>query len=467
MKIMLIRYHDKKDMNTRMPESVKGVQGVLPPLSLAYLAGVLEKEGYEVKIVDALALNLTKKEFDSLVKKEKPDICGVTCTTITFLGALEALSICKKNRAITVIGGVHLSVYPKETLSHKFIDYGIAGEGEYALLELVRAIESKSAEDIRNIKGLVYREKGKVICNGERIVEDIDSLPMPAYHLLPVERYSLIIDKGNVMTVMASRGCPFQCDFCFKSPSNRVLRIRKPELVVKEIEYLKENLDINSIIFYDDTFTFNRKFVEDFCNLMIKKKLGVVWEAPTRVDRVDSKLLVLMKKAGCFRLKYGVESGNERILRMMHKGITRARVKEVFRLSRKAGIEAFAYFMIGYATETKETINDTINFAVEIDADYAIFSAVIPCPRTGLYDYVLKEGIIKEDYWRKFTLGKVDYRFPYLVKDADEWVKKAYRRFYIRPKYIMRRIKSIKRWEDIRNSMAGLYGLIMFKMENM
>jgi len=462
MDIVLIRYHDKGNINTRLPESLNKKQGVLPPLGLAYIASSLEKADHRVKIIDAIAENLTKNEVKEKIIEFNPRIVGVTCMTPTIRGALEACEIAKECGTIVVIGGVHLEVYPKETLSYNFIDYGIIGEGEEAIIELVDAIENHKPID--NIQGLAYKKNNEILLNPARIVNNIDDLPFPARHLLPMEKYNSIISLYPMTTMMTSRGCPFRCGFCFKRESDKVLRLRDPVKVVDEMEQVVKQYKIKEIMFYDDTFTWNKNHVIGICNEIFKRGIKVKWEAPTRVDVIDEPLLELMKKAGCIRLRYGVESGDPAILKLMNKNINIEMVKRAVKMTKKAGIEVFAYFIIGYANETPQTIQKTINLARELNCDLVMFTVATPCPQTPLYTLAFQKNIIDYDYWQQFTLGKIDHRFPYFVADADKWIKRAYRKFYFRPSYILRQLLKIRSWDDIKKHWQAFKGLLFFSI---
>lgn len=463
MKILLIRYHDKDNINTRLPESLNKIQGVLPPLGISYIAAVLEKNGYEVSILDAIALNLTKDETRDYIKRERPDIVGVTAMTSNIRGALEAASVAKECGATVVIGGPQLAVYPEETLSYDFIDYGVIGEGEYTMLELVRALERK--ESIESIKGLIFKKDGKVRVNEPAIVDNLDSLPFPARHLLPMERYSSIIGFHPVTTMMSMRGCPFKCGYCFKQPTDKKCRYRSSANVVDEMEHVVQQYGVREIMFYDDTFTLKRSRVVEICEEILRRGLDVKWEAPTRVDVVDAELLQLMQKAGCIRLRYGVESGDPNILKAMNKGVTLAQVKEVFKRTKEAGIETFAYFMIAYIGETPETIERTISFAKGLDPDLVMFTVTTPYPETPLFNEAAEKGIIDRDYWREFTLGKRSDRLPYLVENADQWAKRAYRAFYLRPSFVLKKLWKVRSWDAFKKHLLAAEALFLFKMK--
>ncbi len=461
MKVLLIRYHDKSNINTRLPESLNKAQGVLPPLGIAYIAVILKGAGHDVKVIDALALNLTAGEVRQIISQEGAEVIGVTTMISNVKGALEVCRIGKDCGVTTVLGGPLLSIYPRETLAYDFVDYGIIGEGEYPMLELVNAL--RDSRPVVSIKGLAYKENGKIKINEAFINEDLDTLAFPDRDLLPIERYSSIIGLHPVTTMITSRGCPFHCGFCVKGPSDRKYRVRTPRNVVDEMELVVKKYKVKEIMFYDDTLTLNRDFVVGMCNEVLRRKLKIKWESPTRIDRVDEDLLKLMHKAGCIRLRYGVESGDEGILSLMNKEIDLAKVREVFKKTREVGIETFAYFIIGYIYETPQTIKKTISFAKELNPDLVMFTVATPYPKTPLFDLAVKEGFVEEDYWSKFISGVEQERITYFVADADKWVRRAYVGFYLRLSYILKRFSKIRSIDDIKKHFQAAKAIIAFK----
>jgi anaerobic magnesium-protoporphyrin IX monomethyl ester cyclase len=462
VKIVLVRYHDAGDVNTRLPESLNRVRGVMPPLGLAYVAAVLEAAGYDVKIIDAIALNLIADDIRQIITREAPDIVGVTSMISNVRGALEAARLAKESGAITVMGGPLLSLYAKQTLSYDFIDYGIIGEGEYPMLELVKALQHNTP--LNSITGLVYRDNKIVKVNEPYIVMDLDALPLPARHLLPVEKYSSIINHHPIATMIASRGCPYKCGFCVKGPSDKKCRFRNPKNVVDEMESNIDRYKVKEIMFYDDSLTFNRKYITDICNEIIARNLKIRWESPTRIDCIDLDLLKLMHKAGCVRLRYGVESGDERILKIMNKGINLSRAKDVFKWTKKTGIETFAYFIIGYIYETPQTIRNTILLAQTLNPDFVMFTIATPYPTTSLAELAIKEGLMGPNYWEEFILNARNDRLPYLVDNAEEWIRKAYKNFYFRPSYIFKRLFKIKTLDGLKKHIQAVRSITDFKL---
>ncbi|MCK5022712.1 MAG: cobalamin-dependent protein [Candidatus Aenigmarchaeota archaeon] len=461
MKVLLVRYHDKGNINTRLPESLNEIQGVYPPLGIAYIAANLEKHGFNVKILDAQALNILSTEARDFIMKEKPDVVGISAMTPNFEGVLEVAKFSKESGATVVLGGPQISTYPKESIDYDFVDYAIEGEAEEAFVELLKRIENKKS--VVGVPGLVYKKGNKIHSSGPTIIMDLNSIPMPAWHLLPMDKYKCIITEKPFITMITSRGCPYQCGFCFKSATDKINRRHNPKSIVDEIEKCIEKYKIKEVMFYDDTLTLKRDHIEGICNEILKRGLKIKWEGPTRLNVVDKELLVLMKKAGCFRLRFGVESGDPRILKLMRKGITLDLARKVFRWTKQAGIQRFAYFMIGYYSEDAKTMRNTINFAKELDPEWIMFTAATPLPKTNLFDLCTKDGLTDENYWLDYMKGKNDGRMDYIVKDADKWAKKAYMEFYLRPSYIFKKIMTLKSPYDVMNNIKGAIAILRIR----
>lgn len=464
MKILLIRHHDEGNYCTRLPASLEKVRGVMPPLGLAYIAGVLENNGFNVSILDSMALNYTSAQTRNYIFQLKPDVVGITAMTPTFRGALEVARFSKEAGSIVVIGGPQTSVYPSETLVNKNVDFIIIGEGEYAFLELVKGLQNNNWR--KDIIGLGYKQKGKVFLNQPAIVENLDSLPYPSRHLLPMKKYSTVIGLSPMTTMITARGCPYQCGYCFKMPQDRYYRMRSAKSVVDEMGYLWGNYSLKEIMFYDDSLTINRKHITDICSEMINRGLKLKWESPTRVDCVDYELLKLMKKAGCISLRYGVESGHPKILKLMKKDIALSKITEIFKLTQKVGIETFAYFIIGYAQEDDITVKATINFAKKLNPDKVMFTIAVPYPNTDLYNLAFEMGKAPQDYWKDYTLGLRNDPLPFLIDNAEFWVKKAYWEFYFRPTFVLKNIRKIRSWDIFRKNIIAVSALILFKLQN-
>lgn len=463
MKVLLVNPPYEGNINTWTPESTNRAIGAQPPIGIAYLAAMLEKENISVSILDANALNLGRDAIAERIRKENPDIVGVTAMTLISINATAVCRIAKEvSKAVTVIGGPHVTLFQKETLESPYVDYAMDGEAEYTFLEFVRAIANNGPVD--DIGGMVYRKDGEVIANKISIVEDLNSLPFPAVHLLPNDRYSLANAKNPFGSIVTSRGCPFKCCFCIRGPIDRYVRFRDPENVVDEIEYLVKDYKVKEINIRNDTVTVKRAHMSGICEELLKRNIKIRWQGPTRVDCVDKELLKLMKRAGCHTVRYGIESGNQNVLNRMGKGTTLKQIRDAVRWTKEAGIDIMAYFMVGYIDETESEMMDTINFARELNPDGAIFSIGTPLPATDLFNKALEKGLIEESYWREYVTGKRMDRAPYLVKDAEKWAKKALWSFYFRPSYILKRLKKIDSWDAFSKHAIGAYSFLRFKM---
>lgn len=449
-------------VNTALATEMEKVRGEFPPLGLMYIASMLQRErDDEVEILDNYVENLSVEALGEVIKQKQPDVVGISTMTPTFKSALAAADVAKKAGAIVVMGGPQLSIYPHETLSHNCIDFGVIGEGEQVMVELAEALSS--GRDYSKIQGVAYKSNGQVVVNEDRIVEDVDSLPLPARELIHQDMYSSAVALDPMTTMISSRGCPFRCGFCAKFPWDKKLRFRSASLVVDEIEHVVKQYGVREVMFYDTVMTLDKERIIDLCDEIIRRGVKIKWETPTRVDLVDPEILAKMAAAGCARLRYGVESGVPSILEFMRKKTSLDLIRNAFRWTQDAGIEAFAYFMIGYPTETVQTIKETIRFAISLKPDMAMFTATVAHPNTHLYELALQNGLIKSDYWREFTLGKTDEKLPFFVEDADLWAKRAYKAFYLRPAFFMHRLKKIRSWQDITKAVSAAIMLVRMR----
>jgi radical SAM superfamily enzyme YgiQ (UPF0313 family) len=466
MKILLIYPPEKHLMDTKMPEILEEGIGYSPPLGLMTLAScVLKFSDWDVEIIDALAEELTYEMLEKRIRASNPDVVGITVMTNKLVDCTLVAKIVKKiNPDIKVIfGGAHVTIYPLESLHFPFVDYVVIVEGDRTLPELLNCIGND--KNINNVKGVYYKDKnGTPIFTGNReLIKDLDEIPFPARDLINKELYSSTLSKSSYSTTLiSSRGCPYQCIFCNRPHWGKVFRARSAKNVVDEMEQCA-NEGIEEILIYDDTFTVDRKRVVEICNEIKKRNIKIWWDIRARVNTVDYDLLQLMKSAGCVRIHYGVESGNDKVLRDLQKGITKKQALEAFRLTKKVGIETLAYFMIGCPGETRETIMETIRFAKKLNPDYCHIAIFIPMPATPIYTIGIEKGILSGDKWQEFAQNPTPNFIPELwienvsEKELKQLLKKAYSDFYIRPGYILRstlRVRSPK--EFIKKAKAGL-----------
>ena len=435
MKIVLV--NPRFDLNSKFSQH---------PLGLAKIASVIAEKN-DVKIIDGNALLLNHEDVCRQVLDLEPDLVGFTSTTGCIPSTIKEAELIKSinPNITTVLGGVHASALPRETLEvNKCFDYLIFGEGEETFKEFLLSYD-KTPE---SIKGLAYRKNDKVYVNSSRpLLEVLDSYPFTAYDLLPMKDYKPFqpyIMRKPYAPMMASRGCPFQCCYCYKELFGSRYRSNSPKYVIDEMKMLIEKFGIREINFYDDVFTMDIKRTKKICELIIENNLDVTWSCETRVDLIDEKLLTLMKKAGCHLIAYGVESGNRQILNRICKGVTLEQVEKAFKLTETAGIDVLAFFIIGSPTENKDTVTDTINFAKKLNPKYCQFSVLTPFPNSQIYQEWIKTH--KDFSWERFVFADVsssDFtRLPvYCTDDLSseellKWLSIAYKQYYVRWKYL-------------------------------
>lgn len=418
---------------------------VAPSLGIGYMAAVLEKNGYDVDVLDASALELTYDEIGDEILKRNPDIVSISALTPTIGVALDSADKIKqvKPDTIVVLGGYHPTFEFKSVLQEESVDVIVRGEGEYTFLELVQTIEEGG--DLKTVQGLAFNDNndGEVILTPDRpIIEDLDELPFPAFHLFPMEKYKILNITTNVATIITTRGCPMQCSFCSSAALHgNKLRRRSYTNVVDEIELRLKEENIDTIAFMDDTFTLSKKFVYDLCDEIKRRGLKFWWGCTTRVDTLNEELLETMKDVGCMTLFIGVESADQQMLDKMDKNITVSKTEEAFKLARKVGIRTIASCVIGMPDDTRESIQNTIDFVNKLDPNYALYSLATPYPGTRFYNKTFKRNLISIKDWSKYTLlNPVLETVDCDSKELRSIQKKAFLKFYLRPSYLIRQV---------------------------
>ncbi|MFH1228890.1 MAG: radical SAM protein [Candidatus Aenigmatarchaeota archaeon] len=444
-------------------------KGSEPFLGIAYIASTLENKGFEVKILDALAEGCTKADIEDYIKKENPKIVGITVTTPMVPYAFDIADMAKRfNKDIRVVfGGAHPSALPEETLeSSKSVDFCVIGEGEITFLELCDALLITQAK-LSDIKGIAFRDKDKIVRTHPRpFVENLDDLPFPARHLLPMDKYSfspIKFRRSPGTNMLASRGCPYNCLFCTKHVFGQRLRVRSVSNVIEEIKQLQDKYGIKEIHFYDDTFTMNEKFVEEFCESIKKEKIDISFWVNGRVNTVNKKMLTMLKEAGCYRIYFGFESATLRILKILNKQETIEQSIEASKMTRDAGIDVYGFFILGSPTETVQEMNDTIEFAKKY-CDYAHFTSLTPYPGTKLWESAKEYGTMSVKGWDDFV--QIAMENPLFVPNSlkkEELVAaldRAYKAFMFRPAFVSNILKEI--W--YQPSKIITYSKGLFKM---
>lgn len=425
-----------------------------PPLGLCYIAAVLEKNGHEVRIIDGEALGLSREELGRTIRQQHPDLVGVTSITPKYKMMLETIKIAKEVAADApiVVGGPHVSLLPQKTMEEiPEIDFVVRSEAEYTVLELVDALEN--GKPFSDIRGLLYRSDGEIKINPPReFIENLDELPFPARHLLPdpdVYKSAFRYKKLPMTTMITSRGCPFNCLFCDRVFGKKY-RTHSPSYVVAEIEHLVSKYGIREIHFVDDLFLLSPERTKEICKLIEERGMDISWSCNGRINVLHKykELIPIIKKAGCWYISFGLESGNQKVLDFIRKKITLEQTRDVIKWVHDAGIMTRGFFMIGHPVDTKETIRDTINFAKSLPLDGVQFSVTLPYPGTELYDVAIQHGTFDQDAYDRMssmTPGDPVYVPEGLTKEYLKNIQRqAYREFYFRPSYMRRQLKNIK-----------------------
>lgn len=455
MKILLIQPSD-----IHIDGSLKGGVWHAFPLGIASLAAFLRHRNHIPRILD---LAMEDKDPEEICKEFKPDYIGFSVTTPLYGKACAIAKKLKANfpKSKIIFGGPHSSVDIEGVLKQNFVDFVVFGEGELTLAELV------DSRPLSDIKGLSYKSNGKVIKNPAReLIKDLDGLPMPAYDLLSIDRYPnhpLSIRRPNA-SIITSRGCPFGCPYCNKSIFGRTFRKMSYKKVVDQMQHLVDKYGIKEFQIVDDVFTLDTKRIWDICSEILKRRLKIKWMTPNgvRTEGLELDTLKIMKRSGCHYLYIGIESGSPRILERINKGITTEGIRRSVQLINKTGIKVGAFFMIGLPDETEEDIRKTIDFAKSLPLDSVKFGILVPLPGTEVFEEFSKKGFIKNfDYSSYFWHKEPVFETNLLSKEAlFGYYKKAYREFYMRPQYVLRKIFTSCSLNDARNIFNGAITLL-------
>ncbi len=456
-------------IDERYAHGVGDVGGHMPPLGLATLAAVLKEEGFSAGILDAPVLGLSMEGVLEKIAELRPMVVGFSSLTPTFNRTLFLAEKLRERfpEIVLVVGGHHATILPEEVMKKGVFDVLVYGEGEKTFTELLselkrdkKIIEKK--EKLKKIDGIYFLSGEKIVKTKPReLIEDLDKLPFPARELLPMEKYLPLPNQYKrkpVANMVLIRGCPYNCTYCSShSMFGRKIRARSPFKAVEEMKRIIKEFGIKEISFWDDTLTANKKWLHELCDLMIKEKLDLTWSCYGRVNTVDKGLLDKMKEAGCWNIFYGIESGSQKLLDIINKRTNPEQIRKAVKLTKEAGIEARGSFMLALPGETPELAEKTIDFAVELDVDYAQFCITTPFPGTQLYEDAKKYGKLIEDFDKYSIWEPVFIPHGYKsIEEIKELQKKAFRKFYLRPNYVLKRILKIRGWTDIKRNIQGL-----------
>jgi len=455
MKILLLNppFLPSFSRSSRSPAVTKGGT-IYYPMWLAYATGVLEKAGQEAKLIDAPADKKTIEDVLEIVQEFKPEMVVLDTSTPSIYSDIRVLEkIKEKNNCFGVLVGTHVSALPEETLKiSKKIDAIARHEYDYTLRELAEKLEK--GEKIDSVKGISLQKKGRIIHNPDReLIQNLDEIPFVSEVYKKHLNYKNYFYSANLwpeITIVTGRGCPHRCTFCVlpQVMNGRVYRKRSVENVVKEFKYIKENFpDVKEIFIEDDTLPADRLRTRELCDALVKENVRMTWSCNARAD-VDLETLKRMKKAGCRLLCVGFESGVQEILNNIKKGTKIETIKQFMKDTKKAGILVHGCFLLGNEGETKETIKETIEFAKELNPDTAQFFPIMVYPGTEAYENFKKKGFIVSENWRDWLDEEGNHNCmvsrPWLSnKELVAGCDEARRQFYLRPKYVVGKIKQI------------------------
>jgi anaerobic magnesium-protoporphyrin IX monomethyl ester cyclase len=415
-------------------------------LGLGYLASVLEKNNYQVDVIDCQVSKLSLEEFKEEIKKRQPDIVGVTSSTLTYKSGLKLIKATREAlpNVITFAGGPHVTFWDDHALEECLeLDLVVRREGENTVLELVQRVESGKGFD--GVLGITYRKDGKITRTPDRpYIEDLDTLPFPARHLWPMEKFK---EYEDVLYLAMSRGCVYWCEFCCTVRMHgRKYRMRSAQNVVDELEYLYKTYGKTKFTFCDDAFTVDQTKVEEICSEIIKRGLKIEWNCGTRVDMLKKDLLVTMKKAGCVSVWFGVESGTQQVLDAMKKGISPELTMKVLGWVREVGLKPVPNVILGFPGETKKSAWDTIKFVEKVAPDaVGFYNVATPFPGTPLYDMVKEKGWLRVTDFDKYDTTRPIFETPQLsMKELGKLREGAFHHYYLRRAYFMDKSRRFK-----------------------
>ena len=423
------------------PPPLKGVYRHQLYLStgLAYLAAVLEENGHEVTVIDCPASEMDQDKLKAKLASIEPNLIGITSMTPTIQSALQSAHVAKEAcpEAMVVLGGPHATFMDEQVLAEEeAVDIVVRGEGEKTLLELAQNVSN--SKDLNRIEGITFRNNGQTVRTPNRpYIQNLDELPRPAYKHFPLEKYRLF--GRRILPIITSRGCPSQCSFCTTSRIfGKGFRVRSPQNVVDELEWLRDAHGADAFSFYDDTFTLDKKRALKICEEMKHREIGIPWDCQTRVSTVSKEMLAKMREANCQQVFFGVESGCQKILDAVNKGTTVEQNEAAIKLAKKAGLFVAVSVMVGYPGETPDMLKQTIDLLRKTEPDDAYICVATPYPGTELRNLIEDMGWNISNDWKRYDTTAPVFDNPNLsTEDVTKIRSKFYDSFYS-PKYVLR-----------------------------
>ncbi len=420
-----------------------GAGNTMPSLGLLSLAAVGREHGFEPSVIEACSLGSGYEQTLDQIVATAPGYVGITATTVSVYSAARLAGMLKERMpgVRIVLGGAHLTATPEKTMSlFPEFDVGVLGEGEETLIKLLEA--DCQGDDLSQVPGLIVRNSHGLCLTGPRpYIKDLDRLPFPAWDLLPdfpkaYQPTPMRFKQLPAASLVTTRGCPNRCLFCDRSVFGNRCRSFSPEYVLEMIRVLHDRYRVRELVFEDDTMFVLKKNLTALCEMLLREGWGITWSCLGRVNSVEPELLALMKRAGCWQIGYGIESGNQQILDFIQKKIKLEQVERALRWTKEAGIHTKGFFILGHPLETRETMQETIDFAKRVDLDDISVFLLTPFPGSQLHDIASQYGQFDDD-WRKMNLLQAVFVPTGLTsKELEEYLRRAMREFYLRPRIV-------------------------------
>jgi radical SAM superfamily enzyme YgiQ (UPF0313 family) len=434
------------------------MQPTYPPLGILYVAAVFENENCSVRFLDMDAEQISQDKISQRLAEFRPDLVGITSLTPTINIALSIAKIAKnvERKVKVLLGGVHPTVLPFEVINNEYVDFVIEGEAEISARELIRQLKSDNP-DYTKISGLWYKLDGKIFSNPRHsFINELDTIRFPARHLInnPKKYFGQDALRLPIANIITSRGCPGRCTFCqTKQILGRTFRYRSAKNIIAEIDILVNRFNVKEIHIMDDVFTLNKNRILELCQMIKSRNYDLSFQIANglRADMVDEEVLKALKSIGLLNVGFGVETGSEVIMRKIKKEeITKEKVRHAYRIAKKIGFETWAFFILGLPGETELTIKETIDFAKELDPDFAKFLILKPFPGSEVFEELNSKGLIFDHSYENYGLyTQPVHRLEEMnERDILSWQKKAFREFYFRPQKLIKLL--LRKWTFVR-----------------
>ncbi len=438
------------------------------PVSLATSTAVLRESGFTTTLYDCPSDGIGFSRFKHLLQEEKPALIIFSTATVSIASDLKIASACKEilPDIKTAALGTHVTSLPGETMQQEHaLDAVVRGEPEYTLRELAKSLAAgRFGEDVQ---GVTYRKNGDgaLVQNTARpFIANLDELPFPAWQFIHPQNYRLPITREPYLLVNAERGCPYPCNFCTAPVYNgKKVRTKTPARTVDEMQWVHKNFGVNHIMFWSDGFTLDKNFARETCEEILRRNFKINWIANSRVDDVDFELLKLMKRAGCWILGFGIDSGSQETLDKVGKKFTLSQVRDAVKWARKAELTTCGFFIIGFPHENESHFKETISFAKNIDLDFAQFFCAVPLPGTALYEQAVAGNYMTAQDWGTYEFSRSIMKYNGISPEViTQYRKKAYMEFYLRPKILFRILRRVQGWTGISKFADTLKSFLSF-----